>query len=133
MYDIANHAATLARLNAANWMELYHAQLGTFERCFDITKESIDAWRDKAEVSGAVTRDSDDCSALGRTHGGPPEMDELLACWRRMYDAAVLFEVVNAMRDASAESLESQRQAKGARAGPRAVGIPSRPSTCAGP
>jgi len=54
MYDIANHAATLTRLNAANWMELCRTQLVTLERCCDIAKEFIDAWRDKAEVSAAV-------------------------------------------------------------------------------
>jgi hypothetical protein len=91
MFYLTKNVVTLSGLTAANWLNLWRAQLQSFQRCCDISNELNAAWRASLESASASLPTSEDSGASSADQ----TIEKLFACWSRMYYAATLHDALN--------------------------------------
>jgi hypothetical protein len=107
MFDIPAHTASLVRVNIVNWLKLWSAQLDHLERCRRIADEFMAPRRTPLASTGASSM-LDGAGGVKRASSSHTRTEKLLACWGRMYHAAVLHDASSAMRAQIAELVQDR-------------------------
>lgn len=108
MLYITKHAVAVAGLHAADWLKLWCAQFDSVQRYCETLNDVTAASRSGWKAPSASTAGEDHARTAVRPGHADLAVRDLLECWRRMYQTAVLYDALKAMQPHAAQLIQER-------------------------